>query len=87
MRKRRLKHGRRLQLPSGVWRYRIGREAVILLGPDGSKHVERLSVVTGRSQDTIDRGRYKITPDGMVLPSDIKRYIETVVLSAVQENP
>jgi hypothetical protein len=40
------------------------------------KTLVKLSAITGTTPDTIERGRWKKSSDGMVLPSQIRRYIE-----------
>lgn len=64
-----------LVLPSGTWRYRVGHRFVVLYSPVGTKHVVDISTITGRSWDTIERGRWKRTMDGAVLPSDIRKCV------------
>lgn len=60
-----------------VWGYRIGQQfAVIHLPGTIRKKIVTLAIITGRTPDTIDRGKWKKTSDGMVTPSDIKAYIE-----------
>ncbi len=68
---------RKIHVGGKVWGYRIGQQfAVIHLPGTIRKKVVTLSKITGRTCDTIERGRWKITSDGMVKPSEVKAYIE-----------
>jgi hypothetical protein len=67
---------RKIVLPSGTWQYNVSYTFVVLYSPSGVKDVVDIATLTRRSWDTIERGRWKGTPDGSVLPSDIRRYLE-----------
>ena len=58
------------------WGYTIGTSAAVIVAPNGQKTTVFLHTLTGRDPNIIERGRYKRTSDGAVLPSEVKRYIE-----------
>jgi hypothetical protein len=73
--RRHMKGERRVTVSGETWHYRIGQQHAVLISPGGYKSVVLLSVLTGRSQDTLDRGRRKQTSDGMVMPEHVRDYI------------
>lgn len=60
------------------WEYRVSDAGnVIIRHPvTGKKSFIFGHVVRGVTADTFERGRYKRTRDGVVLPRDVKKYIE-----------
>ncbi len=63
-------------IASGVeWSYHIGRSYAVLISPEGKRSVVELTTLTGRTWETIERGRRKETADGMVTPADVEGYI------------
>jgi hypothetical protein len=71
---------RRLVLPSGEWGWFHGRSHSVLRAPDGKRTVVDDSTLTGRSWNTLERGHWKRTSDGTISPSDVKAYIEQILL-------
>lgn len=67
---------RRITVRGEVFTYTIGTGSVRITWPDGSSRAVLLTVVTGRSEDVLERGQWKKTSDGMVTPKDIAAYIE-----------
>jgi len=68
---------RTLKLEDGTeWQYKIGTSTVVLRSPDGKSHQVGINVITGRTWDIIERGKYKKTSDGMVTPSQIRQYVD-----------
>jgi hypothetical protein len=65
---------RTLTIGRQAYRYRIGRGSAVIEGP-GWKDVVPLTTLTGRSPDTLERGRWKRTRDGMVTPVHVRDYI------------
>ena len=61
----------------GCWTYSVGRGSVRFTGPNGKSFHVSCGRVTGRTEDTFARGRWKQTTDGMVTPRDIRRFLET----------
>lgn len=67
---------RKLVVDGETWEYMIGKNNVVLRNPrDEKKMILTLEKVTGRSSDTIEKGRKKGTSDGMVTPADLKTFI------------
>src|SRR5580704_5242866 len=73
--RRPMKGERRVTVNGETWSYRIGQQNAVIVAPSGCKSVVLLSALTGRSQDTLDRGRRKQTSDGMVMPEHVRDYI------------
>ena len=69
---------RKINVDGAVWEYRIGKGAAVLVAPDGKKAVVGLDKLTGRSWDTLERGQWKRTSDGMVTPKDVAAYIRAL---------
>jgi hypothetical protein len=63
---------------SGVeWKYHIGKISVVARCGD-RKLVGKLPEVTGLDWDTIERGQWKRTTDGMITPKQIATWISMV---------
>lgn len=75
-------HLRTLHRPEGDWRYKIGSDCMLLFDPNGNKFVETLNNVAERSWNLIERGRWKETSDGSIMPADVAWYIEKLHLLA-----
>jgi hypothetical protein len=73
--RRPMKGERRVTVNGETWSYRVGQQNAVIVAPGGRKSVVLLSALTGRSQDTLDRGRRKQTSDGMVMPEHVRDYI------------
>lgn len=54
-----MKGERRVTVSGETWHYRIGQQHAVIISPGGYKSVVSLSALTGRSQDTLNRGRRK----------------------------
>lgn len=70
-----MKGERQARVGDETWGFKLGRQHVVLVAPDGHKSVVDFSALTGRSWDTLERGMWKGTSDGMVTPEHVKRYI------------
>jgi hypothetical protein len=58
------------------WWFFVGRgHGLLIWSPSGEKHLTSWSGVTGLDPDTIDRGQWKKTTDGMVKPGQVRGYI------------
>lgn len=68
---------RKLTIEDKVWEYQLGKGNAVIKSPDNKKTVVDYVKLTGRSWDTLERGQYKKTSDGMVTPQHIKSYIQT----------
>jgi hypothetical protein len=66
---------RTLVVDGKAYQYRIGHHSMVLVHPDGKKEIVRLAVIANRTPDTIDRGRWKKTSDGMITPKHVEGYI------------
>lgn len=67
---------RTMQLTEGTWRYRFGEGAAVIRFPnDGKSVVVDYAILTGRTPDTIERGQWKKTSDGMVSPGHVRGWI------------
>ena len=76
---------RKIHLPSGVWEYKIFRgHRVIIWSPGGVKHVADTPKLTGRSWDTLERGVWKGTSSAYIHPSEVRDYILSELVTAVQ---
>lgn len=68
---------RHVHLDDGaVWDYRIGSGTAVLRSPEGEKKVVPLHEIKGIAANLVERGRWKGTSDGMILPSEVKTYIQ-----------
>jgi len=70
---------RRIEVNGKPFKFKIGNDAAVIRTDDqGYKdtRVVPLSELTGRTPDTIERGRRKKTSDGMITPGHIKEFIE-----------
>lgn len=76
MRQRAPRGWRTLKIESREWTYRVSRDNVTFRDEHDClvANVDIL-VLTGRSGDTIERGRRKETSDGMVTPGQVAKYV------------
>lgn len=79
---------RRLVLASGTWHFRVTGQSAILFSPERDrkgdpydKWVVDLSTLTGRDWNTLERGQWKRTSDGMVTPGVVREFIEGQILA------
>lgn len=67
---------RKIVVDNETWEYMIGKNNVVLKNPrDEKKTILTLEKVTGRSAEAIRFGKENKTTDGMVTPSDLKKFI------------
>ena len=59
-----------------AWKWRAGRSALVIEGPDGRKHRAWTYEVVGRRPEDLERDQWKQNPYAAALPSDVKAYIE-----------
>jgi hypothetical protein len=69
---------RRIVLNTVVWKYQVGKKNVVIIDPHGNKLVVASHILKGVTPDTFERGQWKRTSDGMVTPSEIRKYIESL---------
>jgi len=71
------KSGWRVMEAGGIeWSYKFGHQNVVIKNTStGKKHIIDYSTLTGRDWNTIDRGEYKGTTDGMMTPGHVLNYI------------
>lgn len=77
----RIRNARVLVIDGEIWQYKIGKSYTHIWPPPsrgGKKLIKRTHEIAGRSPDTLERGQYKKTSDGMVTPSDVEKYIRTL---------
>ena len=68
---------RSITVQGKTYRYGITKYGgAVLYTPEGKKLVVTHFELTGASPATYERGVHKRTSDGMVTPSDIRKYIE-----------
>lgn len=70
---------RKVHILGKVWQYQIGRTAVVIQFPPPNqirKFTVEASLVAERKPEDLERGKWKKSSDGMIKPSDVKRYIE-----------
>jgi hypothetical protein len=73
--RRPMKGERRLDVDGELWSFKIGKGAAVIVAPNGEKNVVSLTTLTGRSPDIIERGQWKGTRDGMVVPDHVRNYV------------
>jgi hypothetical protein len=67
-------HYRKITIDNKIWQYFIGRYRVVILSPEGEKHVAKYSSITGQSWPTIERGIEK--KYFHITPKQIAQYIK-----------
>lgn len=72
---------RNLVLASGTWQFKIGRSYVVIFSPNGDRYCPSYSKITGLSSDSIERSRRKRTSDANILPSTIRKWIESELIT------
>lgn len=76
---KRRKGSKKLTLNSGEWVYFVGCGRVEIRN-ETTKVLVDSHVILGVTQDVFERGQWKRTSDGMIKPSDVKRYIESKLI-------
>jgi len=67
---------RSLRIDGRLYYWSGGRSVTNIWTPDGKRYNFTSGDVNGMGADIFERGQYKRTSDGMVTPSDVKRYIQ-----------
>lgn len=62
---------RKIVVDGSTYEYHVGRSYVVF----DNGHRVKLNEITGRDWDTIERGQWKKTSDGMVTPKHIAEYL------------
>lgn len=73
---------RNITVDDVVYWYHIGQGKMKLRHPSGKSTTHCLCDVKGMgfTPDTVDRGRWKKTTDGMITPGEVARFIQSHVL-------
>jgi len=66
---------RRIVVDGTTWLYHVGSSAVAFRGP--RRFVARIGDVKRLDPDTIDRGRWKRTSDGMIRPAEVAAFLQS----------
>lgn len=67
---------RKVHVGGEVWEFQTGKGNAVIRNPrTGKKTIVDYAKLTGRDWNTIERGQWKRTTDGMVTPADVKAYI------------
>lgn len=67
---------RKIVIKGQTWQYTIGESAVRFVAPDGKAFHTDLTIVTGKSNDEIERGKHK--KYFSVTPIDVAKYLESI---------
>lgn len=68
---------RKVHVSGETWEFQTGKGCAVIRNPrTGKKTIVNYVKLTGRDWNTIERGQWKRTSDGMVTPADVKAYIE-----------
>ena len=68
---------RKLHIQGRVWHWRVGQGGVVIQLPGSIKKITVMAAdIKGITPDSVDRGRWKKTSDGMIRPGEVKSYIE-----------
>jgi hypothetical protein len=67
---------RKLTTPSGTWQYQVGTQYVSFVGPDRTRWRTTIAEIKGLTPDQVDRGRWKVSSDGMLTPREVRTYID-----------
>lgn len=73
-----MKGERKIVVDDQDWRWRVGRNRVIIMGPNGERHYPTIFTITGCNDDIFGRGQWKKTSDGMITPRQIANYIRNI---------
>jgi len=67
---------RKVQVGGETWEFTTGKGNAVIKNPrTGKKTIVNYLKLTGRDWNTIERGQWKRTSDGMVTPGHVKAYI------------
>jgi hypothetical protein len=70
---------RKISVNNKIYHYRIGKGNTLILSFNFPlKIVVSNAKLKGVSEEVWERGQWKKTSDGMITPSDIKRYIKAI---------
>lgn len=70
-----MKKPRTMQINGKNWKFIIGGCHIAIWSPTGVKILTNHSEVTGRDWNTLERGQWKKTNDGMVCPGHVRGWI------------
>ncbi len=66
---------RKIHVKGRDYRFRVGKQNVVIRDNEDKARVVRISEITRRTPDVLERGRWKGTSDGMVTPHLIAKWI------------
>jgi len=73
------KHGfRQLNVGDAVWQFRVGKNSVVIFDPAGRRYCPSHAEITGLSQDSVERMRWKnrgSDHEANVRPSTVAEWI------------
>ena len=73
---------RRVHVNGEVYTYRVGKQSLVIRLPSGKSVCVGCAEVKGdMTPDDFDRGKWKSTSDGMILPSEVSKYIEEHIVA------
>ena len=65
---------KQININNKIWYYQVGKQNTIIKDSE-FKFVEKNWKIKDSDPYTFERGQWKKTSDGMIMPSDIKNYI------------
>ncbi len=66
---------RKLHIDGDKWTYKVGNSWVVIRGPNGERFQPSCCTIKGGSPHDYERGQWKRTSDGMILPSEVKAFV------------
>ncbi len=66
---------RRIVVDGCTWLYHVGRSNVAFRGPQ--TFVATVGEVKGIDSELVERGRWKVSSDGMICPADIATFLKS----------
>ena len=69
--------GRTIVVDQMDWKYVVGSSNVIAYSMYGDRLCEKAWVIKGIDPNAFDRGKWKHSQDGMVLPSEVAKWIRS----------
>ena len=74
---------RNITVDGALHRWKCGRSYVVIKGPT-LEGLFTCGQIKGLPPDLVDRGRHKITSDGMVMPGEVATFIRNKVVGRVK---
>ena len=67
--------GRNIVVGGISWEYTVGSGDIVAYSENGERKCEGIHVLKGTDPDSVDRGRWKKTTDGMLRPREVARWL------------